>query len=268
MKGWQKFLLCWRLPMVIVLVLLVLCSVLVGVITHKISAPPAKPADATPPTAQEKFEAAVADAMVAEDSEIRKLVCLTAEDDNATVDENGKASLLIWHASPNDYPKGETVALGGRDAWTFTDKEISSWYRQHKKEMNAEEITRLEQLTGQAPGSGNTHFTLVKADVSKVIRPAYQTDPTKSDMTDSFTAQPAAEYLTWFNANIIASYFDGSVPWTRLGYTYDWSDSEDDYGLTQFLISGSNSVEVINTMTNEEFLTLLKNGRAFDGSAS
>lgn len=265
MKGWQRFLLCWRLPMVIVLILLLLCGILVGTVTHKLTKPAAAPSD-TPaaPTAGQLYDAAVLDAMRAENDEIHDLVCLTADDENATVDENGVATLVVWHNTPDLYPKGEAVGLDGHDLTTFTDKEFSTWYKAHKSEMNADAVTRMEQLLGLAPATGNTHFTVIRANVSKILRPAYQSDITKNEMTTSFSVAPDVDYQSWFNANIISSYFDGARPWTRLGYTYDWADDDSDYGLTEFMISGENSVQVVATYTNEEFLTLIKKGRAVD----
>ncbi|WP_373163574.1 hypothetical protein [Agathobaculum sp. Marseille-P7918] len=44
-------------------------------------------------------------------------------------------------------------------------------------------------------------------------------------------------YQSWFDDNILYSYFKSEYPWTRLGYTYDWSGGDSPYGLTEFLIA-------------------------------
>ena len=61
----------------------------------------------------------------------------------------------------------------------------------------------------------------------------------------------------WFNGNIEYSYIDSSYPWTRLGYTYDWSGGDDAYGLTEFIILPGSEVEIEWTKSNEEFLSYL-----------
>ena len=52
------------------------------------------------------------------------------------------------------------------------------------------------------------------------------------------------EYKAWFDANIISSYFDGKYPWTRLGYTYDWADNGQEYGLSEFINQKDSDVTV------------------------
>ena len=51
--------------------------------------------------------------------------------------------------------------------------------------------------------------------------------------------------------------FDSAYPWTRLGYTYDWADNGQEYGLSEFLIRQGAEVEVAFTMTTEEFIAWL-----------
>ena len=46
------------------------------------------------------------------------------------------------------------------------------------------------------------------------------------------------------------------LPWTRLGYTYDWSEeAKDKYGLTEFIAWKGTTVTVDKTLTVSEFLT-------------
>ena len=76
-------------------------------------------------------------------------------------------------------------------------------------------------------------------------------------MTTQLTEGADAAYREWFEDNIIWSYFDSAYPWTRLGYTYDWADNGQEYGLSEFLIRQGAEVEVAFTMTTEEFIAWL-----------
>jgi hypothetical protein len=76
-------------------------------------------------------------------------------------------------------------------------------------------------------------------------------------MTDSFSDDVNEEYKAWFDANIISSYFDGKYPWTRLGYTYDWADNGQEYGLSEFIIKKDSDVTVAYTVDLEEMIKKL-----------
>ena len=59
-----------------------------------------------------------------------------------------------------------------------------------------------------------------------VIRPAYVTDVTRTDGKRLFPGRRMKHTRIWFDGNILWSYFESDYPWTRLGYTYDWSGGE------------------------------------------
>lgn len=63
-------------------------------------------------------------------------------------------------------------------------------------------------------------------------------------------------YKEWFEQNILFSYFWAQYPWTRLGYTYDWGNPEQEYGLTEFLIQNPQSAVIVRSFTLTEFISL------------
>ncbi|MBU6351343.1 MAG: hypothetical protein KGS73_14490 [Chloroflexi bacterium] len=40
-------------------------------------------------------------------------------------------------------------------------------------------------------------------------------------------------------------------PWTRLGYTYDWSNSASEVGLSEFVVAAGSTVAVEPVVENE-----------------
>ena len=76
-------------------------------------------------------------------------------------------------------------------------------------------------------------------------------------MSDHFTTEPDAAYKSWFDDNIIHSYYDSAYPWTRLGYTYDWGAKDTEYGLSEFLVQQGAAVTVEYTLPTEEFIQSL-----------
>lgn len=204
---------------------------------------------------QELFDQAVKDAVFVDESEIMPLVTLTKENELVTWNEEGKVLLCTWHNYPDSYPEGETVELAWGPVWTFTDKEMAT----HAKELKESEDSemRLKQLICFAPDSEHSTVTGFWVDPADVNRPAYQMDPTNPNMTITFPEDVDVEFKTWFDNNILSSYFYGAYPWTRLGYTYDWANNGKVYGLTEFLVKAGTKVEVAFTETTEDFLERL-----------
>ena len=122
--------------------------------------------------------------------------------------------------------------------------------------MGAEEV----QLIGLPEDSGYTHVSAFWCDPEELIRPAYSTDITKELDASALDGSMLGEHEQWFEGNIIWSYFASAYPWTRLGYTYDWNEDSDEYGLTEFIILPGSEVEVEWTITTDDFLEWLGKG--------
>ncbi len=196
--------------------------------------------------------------MVAEEEEILPLVTLTEDDSMTTWNDEGKVLLLTWHSYPDSYIDGESTVLEFGDIWTFTDKEISSWYEENKNGVEDWEV-RFEQLIGLPAEDEKTHFTALWVELEDVVRPAYETDVTKDEMQISHPENMEETYRGWFDENIVSSYYyEETYPWTRLGYTYDWADNGTEYGLSEFLVEKGSTVDVEFTKTTEEFLDYLE----------
>lgn len=208
-------------------------------------------------TNEELYAMAVKDAAIAEEDEIEPLVSLTKQDPLVTWDDQGRVLLCTWHSYPDSYPEGETVTAKWGYIWTFTDKEMATHAGELKKSEDA--VMRLRQLISIDPNKSHSTVTGLWVNPSDVIRPAYQSDAANGSMTVAFSEGEEVDesFKAWFDQNILNSYYYGSYPWTRLGYTYDWADNGKEYGLTEFLIKQDAEMEVAFTDTTEEFLQRL-----------
>jgi hypothetical protein len=210
-------------------------------------------------TTEALYESAVMDAIRIEEDEIYPLVCIDGTDELVRWNEAADKVLLVsWHRYPDSYIAGESLVLEWGEVWTFTDLEIKQWYQNTAADEGVEDWTlRLKQLIGLPSEKEYTHFTGFWVAPDDILRPAYSTDISVSVMTDQFDEEYDEAYKEWFDGNIVYSYFERQYPWTRLGYTYDWAESSDDYGLTEFIISDGSSVEIEFTYSTEEFLDFL-----------
>lgn len=205
----------------------------------------------TSPDNRSPYEAAVADAIKAEEDEVFPLVTLTLEDEQ-TQWQDGKVLLATLNKKPQLYAPGKVLALP-EEIWVISEKELEGWYEKNNKGVTDWQL-RLQQLLGVPITSEYTHITGMWVSPEDVIRPAYSTDITSGSMMITLPEDTEESYKEWFNANIIWSYFESEYPWTRLGYTYDWAPNSGEYGLTEFVIKAGAEVNIAYTETISDYI--------------
>ena len=206
------------------------------------------------PSDEDLWAAAMADAVFSEDDEVMDLVCLTQDDPQVIWDEAGEQVLLVtWHDYAEPCEPGEPLVH--KDIWATSLGEFKNWYRENGGGVTDWDL-RVSQLLGMPDGGGCTRFSAFWISPSAVVRPAYVTDVT-AQMENGYDQITDPVYQTWFDGNIIYSYFESEYPWTRLGYTYDWSGGDSVYGLTEFLIADGSTAEIAFTCSTEDFVAWL-----------
>jgi len=236
------------------LLFVLIAAALASIITYNVAPTGQNSSDFS---VQALYQNAIVDSMIAEPAEITPLVAITPNSDlvqwNATKD---KVLLATWHSYPDSYPDGATVETSWGEVWTFLPLELKERYQQYLPE-DIDDILRLEQLIGLPPQNGYTNFTTMWVSPKDIFRPSYDNEITDTTVQLQFAENADPSYVEWFEQNIIDSYYPGSYPWTRLGYTYDWSGDSTEYGLSEFVIKQGAQVVVEKTYTNEDFLTYL-----------
>lgn len=203
----------------------------------------------------ELYQAAITDAMVAEPDEIMPLAAINK--DSAMLQWNetkDKVLLATWHRYPDSYPDKATVENSWGEIWVFLPQEMKNQFRGQSAE---DEILRLEQLLGLPPQNGYTNFTTIWVAPKDIFRPSYDNEISDNTVQLQFEEKTDPDYVEWFEQNIVDSYFPPEYPWTRLGYTYDWSGDGTEYGLSEFIVKEGSRIVVDKTYTNEEFLAYL-----------
>ena len=264
-KGWQRVLFHWRLPMIIVLVLMVLSGVLVHTVSSKIHAnEKAKQSEQDKIKAEMiTYEEAVVDALQAEQDEIHDLVCLVKEDGRVTYDEeNDRVQLVFWtNQAAEEFKKDDQLTLE-EYTWAYADLERASWGAANKDVLKNSKDARIRQMLGLPENAKGSTFVLVSVTPERVLRAAYQPDAQLKKMSLAFEETVDQDFISWFNGQVTANYFENPRPWTRLGYTYDWGKTGDDhYGVTEFVIPAGTKVTVKDTFTNDEMITRLRKGK-------
>ncbi len=125
---------------------------------------------------------------------------------------------------------------------------------------------RLRQLMGLQPCGDYSTFVTLWVLPTDLRRPCPDNEVSDATCGLSLPGSVAEVYRTWFNETRAqqyvpckcASYSDSSCtacqkwgwPWTQLGYTYDWGNQGDDFGVSEFLIWPDSMI-----MVGEKFLT-------------
>lgn len=206
---------------------------------------------------EERLHNAFLDVIEEDESDLRPLVNLTHDDPLVSWNEaNDKVLLFTLHRFPDSYKPGTTSTISWGESWLCSVKEYAKWYNDNKNNIK-DPLLRTKQVLGMSNESKNTHISSLWINPSDVYRPAYVANPTK-EMSLTFAEDNPADFKTWFNSQYYYSYDVSKLPWTRLGYTYDWSEeAKDKYGLSEFVAFNGVSFTVEKTLTVEEFVKTL-----------
>ena len=188
------------------------------------------------------YQNAILDAMVADKAEISEELIPIIESNNYLTWDGppGDRKLLVvtWTQHPERYEVGDTLTTQNADIWVTVVPEVKDWFRRnHVHDVN--HILRLKQLLGLPPHAKHTHFIEIWVSPEFLFRPAPDNDITDSVVGLNFPDNTETWYIKWFSENRKQSYSEMQFPWTRLGYTYDWGNSETEIGVSEFVIKSS-----------------------------
>ena len=203
---------------------------------------------------KERLHNAYLDVIEAKEENIRPLICLTQEETKVDWNESrNKVLLFTFHRFPSSYPDGEEVTFTWNESWLCSVKEFKNWYLTNRNNIK-DPLLRVKQVLGMSNESKNTYISSMWFDPEDVRRPAYITNVTKQ-MSLQFSEEETDTYKTWFANQYYVSYDQSKLPWTRLGYTYDWSEEATDrYGLSEFIAWKGTTVTVDKTLLVEDYL--------------
>ena len=104
------------------------------------------------------------------------------------------------------------------------------------------------------------------ADPATMFRPAHDPDITTTTVGLEFPAYANAGYRVgetnfreWFRYSVASAYEDDSpLPWTQLGYTYDWHSGADHQGLSEYIVGHHTLIKVKSALSFWYFLQQVK----------
>lgn len=231
----------------------------------------------------EKYKAAIQKAVTAGSDQVQPVVSLDPMSDMVTWNgDKNRILLVVWHNDPERFEEGRRIKLEDEVLWTVADKEFRKWYNQNKESVR-NWPRRLRQLMGYSLDTTLNFFSTVWVDPKDVIRPAFEINPTNTTMRATFADDsetpsetvyyPEASedtlfgkkdegFMVWYH-----NWFDAMLEkressktkrlWTRLGYTYDWTNDTPTYGLSEFIVVPDAEIMVNFTKQTKAFLNWL-----------
>ena len=251
-------------------------------------------------TLSELYDSAITDAKIAKAEEIsRSLIGISAPDNKnipaclswKTISNEPHVLVCTWAGSRitgKGWAAGETHFLEPTDnIWITADPQLKNFFSDNGfwPSSHADRILRVEQLLGLPHNSGKIIFIEFWVKPSDIFRPSADPDPSDHEAQleypwkrSHFQSLSAVEkiheyvnstdqnheydYKEWFeNLNATSYSSPAPYPWTRLGYTYDWSDDSHNHnhvGLSEFIVQGGASIvieRIVSTDDLEEYFT-------------
>ena len=121
---------------------------------------------------------------------------------------------------------------------------------------------RMLQMYGLSPDCTYNIMVQFYADVNGIFRPA--SDPSINTTTAGIEFPAWADenykvgdtnFREWFRYNVSAAFEDDSpLPWTRLGYTYDWHKGANRQGLSEYVVVDQTYLKVKGYESEWQFI--------------
>jgi hypothetical protein len=217
-----------------------------------------QPSSAPPLSLDQMYQNAIEDAIIAKPSEIyADLTPIVESNGNLSWqgDPGNKSMLVVTFTKyTSSYPVGAPVNTTWGETWVTVVPEIKTFFKEHV-DPNGNVTLRTLQLLGLPPNNTNTHFVELWASPQSLFRPTPDNDINDTVAQLTFPSSATPEYKQWFNSNILYSYFPERYPWTRLGYTYDWGNSNSHVGLSEFVLKQNSTVIVKSVTPTADYLS-------------
>ncbi|BAV06517.1 hypothetical protein [Filimonas lacunae] len=222
--------------------------------------------DVTPPvyTNNELYANAILDAMVADSTEKVDTLWPISGLNNVLKWKviNGKeyVKMSTFMRFPGSYPEGDSITNTWGESWMFIPDQMKLHVNFN---ASSDTIMRICQLLGLPPknSKSNTHIVTLWVPANRLVRPAGNPDIASTSADARLISTVSADYATWFNNYIIYAYYhtlqsdtDFHYPWTRLGYTYDWSpDAPNKVGLSEYVLQANTGIWVDKVYTASDY---------------
>ncbi len=200
---------------------------------------------------EELYKNAVNDAIIAESNEkVDNLIAINNNNNyirRKVINGKNLIQVLTFTKYRNSYPVGDTIQTSWGETWVTVSPELYDYFKQKNISNDSILNLRIHQCLGLPYDNSYKYIVEMWVDPDSLFRPSPDNEINDSSADLEFPENISDEYRSWFNNNILNSYFPSTnkaskYPWTRLGYTYNWAFGENEIGLSEFVIKRNTKV--------------------------
>ena len=211
------------------------------------------------------YTRAVTDAAVAEESEINDRLFAIHSDNKALKWRDGKVLVVTWK-SADDFDKyiknqSQTAAQEAYVTWVTAVPQVQAFCRDFFEQNPQGDLNlRLKQYLGLNADWNYDVFIELWVDPADVFRPCVdpQIDDAGCELQFAADAKPQVKEIADYPAFYKNLYFKSfrsrpGVPWTGLGYTYDWGNPHSRVGASEYILRPGAPYEIERPVTTVEY---------------
>ncbi len=214
---------------------------------------------------QQQYQQAVKDAAIVEAQENSNQLWAIAINNPNLVWNADKTRLLVttWksRAAYDKFMKGSTQSPSDPNyaLWVTAAPQVKAFCHGYTHDTDEELNLRLKQYLGLAPDWQYDVFIELWVSPDSLFRPCV--DPETNDSqceTEVPKTFPAVTNIPDYGLFYSQLYFksfraSAGVPWTGLGYTYDWGNPQTKVGASEFILKPDSPYEIKQVLTTREY---------------
>lgn len=206
----------------------------------------------------EQYQAAVNDAAIVKTNEVSQQLWAITPENPQLVWNDDKTKILVatWksHESYEKFLKNNTQTNGNIDfaLWVTAVPQVKQFCQAFKDE---DVNLRLKQYLGLAPDWNYDEFIELWVSPNDLFRPCVDAEindkQCQAEIPKEFTKTEHGQfYQQLYFKSFRAS---AGVPWTGLGYTYDWGNNQTKVGASEFIIKPNAPYQIKQVLKTRDY---------------
>jgi len=140
---------------------------------------------------------------------------------------------------------------GKKDMWVTAFPQV----RNFCKTIKGDKKNRLERYLGLPLNTSKSRFVELYVRPVDLFRPCRDKEIHDNFCTHQFGPNTTPEFKQWIENTYALSFPEKGVgvPWTRMGYTYDWGNIINPIGASEYIVRPNSEVFVLSITPLEEY---------------
>lgn len=214
---------------------------------------------------QQQYQEAVKDAAIVEAKENSNQLWAISTDNPNLVWNADKSKLLVttWksRASYDKFMKDSTHTSSDLNyaLWVTAAPQVKAFCQNYAHSSDEELNLRLKQYLGLAPDWQYEVFIELWVNPEQLFRPCVDPEINDSQCETQIPKNfPAVTNISDYGLFYQQLYFksfraSAGVPWSGLGYTYDWGNPQSKVGASEFILKPNAAYEIKQVLSTREY---------------